>query len=94
MQLKKYAFPFTVLDDSGHERRMRTADDDDVAELLQDQIGSPSEHIHQLILAEQDRFEKITYSTALERVRKRNPKLFRIYASECGGKLRIYAGAG
>lgn len=92
MELKTYSFPF-ILDDDGNEHPARLATDDDAAKVLAEgeNPGSPSEHLHQLVLAEQDRFQKMGYSEALERVRKRNPKLMRLYASESAGRLRVYA---
>ena len=59
------------------------ADDDD-------QIRSPSDHITALVDQEQDKWPQLDFKTALERVRKREPKLFQLYASESGGRLRIY----
>ena len=92
MELKRYSFPFNlILDYSGNEQHQRTANNDDAAKLL-DGSGeiSPSEHIHQLALAEQDRFQKMTYVEAVERVRKKNPQLIQLYASESAGALRVY----
>ena len=92
MQLKKYTFEFNVLDDQGNERHQRLANDPDVVELLEGSgETSPSEHIHALVLAEIDRFPTMKYTDAVQRVRNRNPKLFRIYASESEGRVRVYA---
>ena len=91
MELKTYEFPFGLtLDDDGHEQHQRLATDDDTEEILSEGPGSPSDHIWMLVEAEQDRFPQLDQKTALERVRKKNPKLFRLYASESAGKLRVY----
>ena len=95
MQLKKYEFPFglddglpIVLDDDGKPQRQRPATDADLAGDMRK--ISVSEHIWQLVEAEQDKWPQLDQKTALERVRKKNPKLFRLYASESAGKLRVY----
>lgn len=93
MPLKKYAFPLKILDDLGHALHQRLANDAELDAALAGQEGeetSPSEHLHALTLAEQDRFQKMTYTEALERVRNKNPKLMRLYASESAGCLRVY----
>lgn len=88
--VRKYSFPF-VLDDDGQEQRTRMADDGDVEDALdQSGPGSPSEAIHQLVLKEQERFRKMGYTEALQRVRDRNPSLMRLYAAEVGGCVRVY----
>lgn len=89
MQLKRYSFPFNILDDDGNEQNQRLATDEDLDDVLEGQ-SSPSEHLHALTLAEQDRFQKMTYLEALERVRNKNPQLMRLYASESAGALRVY----
>ena len=88
MELKRYTFPFGLLslDDDGKEQHQRLAADDDLA----GGPGSPSEHIWALVEAEQDKHPQLDQKSAVERVRKKNPKLFRLYASESAGKLRIY----
>ena len=93
MELKKYSFPFVVLDDDGHEKHQRLATDDDAEKLLAEgeDPGSPSEYLHLLTLAEMDRFQKMTYAEALARVRNKNPALMKLYASETNGCLRVYA---
>ena len=91
MELKRYSFPFVSLDDAGHERETRLADAKDVDQVLDDKSEtSPSEHIWALVEAEQDRHPQLDQRSALERVRKKNPELFRLYASESAGRLRIY----
>lgn len=95
MEVKKYEFALgrfgTILDHDGHEQRMRTADDKDVDQMLDDKGEiSVSDHIMALVDQEQDRFQKMSYTEALERVRKKNVHLFRLYASESGGRLRVY----
>lgn len=92
MQLKKYEFPFGLtLDDAGHERETRLADDKGVDQMLDDEDEtSPSEHIWMLVEAEQDKHPQLDQKSAVERVRKKNPQLFTLYASESAGMLRIY----
>ena len=94
MQLKTYSFPFgldglpIVLDDDGKPQHQRLATDDDIGG--DGEKTSPSEHIWALVEAEQDKHPQLDQKSAVERVRKKNPKLFRLYASESAGKLRIY----
>lgn len=89
--VKKYSFPFTILDDDGEEHHKRTANDGDVEDALGGQgETSPSEYLHALTLAEQEKFPQMSYTAALQRVRDRNPKLMRIYANEVGGCVRVY----
>lgn len=92
MQLKKYSFPFTILDDEGNEQHQRTANDDDAAKILSegDGPGSPSEHLHALTKQEMDRFPQLDYRQALSRVQDRRPDLVRLHASESAGSLRVY----
>ena len=91
MQLRKYTFPFVSLDDAGHERETRLADDKDVDQVLDDKGEiSVSDHIMQLVDQEQDRWPMLDFKTAVERVRKKNVHLFRLYSSESGGRLRVY----
>ena len=89
MLVKRYEFAFgrfgTILDDSGNEQEVRLADaEDEISEC------SPSQHIWMLVEAEQDKHPQLDQKTAVERVRKKNPKLFQLYASESGGMLRVY----
>ena len=96
MQLKTYEFPFgltlddlpIVLDDDGHEQHQRPATDADLGGDGEE--TSPSEHIMKLVDQEQDRWPSLDQRSALERVRKKNPELFRLYASESAGRLRVY----
>ena len=92
MQLKKYSFPFGLtLDDGGHERQTRLANDADLDDLLCGEAEtSPSEYLHALTKQEMDRFPQLDYRQALSRVQDRNPKLCRLYASESAGRLRVY----
>ena len=91
MELKRYEFYFNVLDEHGQEKLTRLADDDDVEERL-DRFGpgSPSEHLHQLTLAEMDQHPQLDYRQALARVQTRRPDLVRLHASESAGRLRVY----
>ena len=92
MQLKKYSFPFVVLDDDGNPQHQRLATDDDAAKVLADGEGpgSPSEHLHLLTKQEQDLHPSLKYRAALQRVQDRRPDLVRLHASESAGKLRVY----
>ena len=96
MQLKRYEFGLgrfgKILDEHGNEENVRLADDDAVEKLLagDGKETSPSEVRHALVRAEQDKFQKIGYVEALERVRNKNPQLMRLYASESAGCLRVY----
>ena len=95
MELKKYEFPFgldndfpIVLDDDGKPQHQRTATDDDIGG--EGEETSPSEEIWRLVEDQQDKWPQLDQKSALERVRKKNPALFRLYASEINGKLRVY----
>ena len=94
MQLKTYSFPFgldglpIVLDDDGKPQHQRLAADDDLGGDGEE--TSPSEHIWRLVEDEQDKWPQLDQKTALERVRKKNPHLFTLYASETNGMLRVY----
>ena len=95
MELKTYEFPFgldndlpIVLDDDGKPQHQRLAAADDLAEDSQE--TSPSEDIWRLVEEQQDKWPQLDQKTALERVRKKNPSLFRLYASEINGMLRVY----
>ena len=90
MQLKRYTF---ALDNKGKDQHLRLATDADVSKVLSKgedgKLTSPSEHIWRLIELEQEKFPQLDQKTAVERVRKNNPALFRLYASESNGKIRI-----
>jgi len=51
---------------------------------------SPSEHLHELALAEQRQFPDMKYTDAVHRVIDQNPKIVRMYASESNGKVRVH----
>ena len=94
MQLKKYSFIHdrsrefgTILDAQGNERTTRRATDRDLENLMNrsGEQTSPSAHIHQLVLVEQDRFPTMKYTDAVRRVLARHPKIARLYAHESGG---------
>ena len=90
MELKRYNFDFQVLDDLGHAVRKRLADNDDVEKTLEGEgPHSPSEHIWRLVELEQDKWPQLDQKSAVERVRKRNPALFKLYASESEGCIRL-----
>ena len=89
MELKKYNFDFNVLDDHGKPQHQRLASATEVAKRLDGKLTSPSEHIWRLVEAEQDKFPQLDQKTALERVQKRNPELFRLYASESNGRIHV-----
>ena len=84
--VKKYQFEFKQ-----HELPDRLATDSEVNDVL-DGSGetSPSEHIVALIAQERDQFPELDFEKALARVQTRNPALFRLYASESAGCLRVY----
>ena len=108
MEVKKYTFPFTTLDDEGKEVEMRTATEDDLDEVLEQKdtelppelaykrseyvksaARSPSEHLHEMAIDEQDVFPGMSYPDAVKRVMARNPNIARLYASENNGKVRV-----
>lgn len=93
MECKTYAFG---LDNSGNEQHMKLATDQDVSKALDQGRGngeetSPSEVLHNLALAEQDRFQSMDYQTAVKRVLNKNVQLARLYASENNGAVRVVA---
>ena len=83
--VRSYTFGF----DFALPDRLATDDEVDVALPDKGEI-SVSDHIMALVDAEQDKWPQLDFKTAVERVRKRELKLFTIYASESGGRLRIY----
>ena len=100
--VRKYQFNYgrfgeIVLDDEGHEHRARLATDAEIDEKLgvfdrhlqESGQTSPSEHLHELAVAEMDRFPAMTYTDAARRVMNRNPQITRAYASESNGKVPV-----
>ena len=93
MELKRYQFPFGLtLDDDGQDKHVRLADPDDIIAALEDhgEETSPSEVLHELTRQEMDKFPSMNYRDALSRVQDRNPRLVALYASESGGRVRVY----
>ena len=88
MELKRYSFPFGVLDDDGNEQHQRLATDQDLDDVLEGEM-SPSEHLHLLAKREMDQFPEMDYRKAVKRVMDRNPTVVRLYASESAGCLRV-----
>ena len=93
MELRKYDFDFNILDNFGKDQHMRLANNDDVSRALDKgeagKLTSPSEHIWDLVDAEQEKFPMLDQKTALERVQKKHAALFRLYAAETNGKIHV-----
>lgn len=90
MQVKRYTF---TLDNKGKDQHLQLATDADVSKVLSKgeagKLTSPSEHIWDLVDAEQEKFPMLDQKTALERVQKKHAALFRLYANETNGKIHV-----
>ena len=90
--VKKYSFPFVVLDDQGNEHPAILADDDDlVAHLEGLGFGSPSEEIDARAKARQHQHPELSYRQCVDHVMAANPQLTHLYASESAGRVRVYS---